>query len=195
MFHEIPAPDGDARVQNRDALLWLYPGATGVKTGYTSRAGYCVVATAERDGRRLIAVVLGAPGDAFSDAAALLDHGFAAFTEHRFVAPGDPHGVVTLPGGSVPVEVGAGLSALVPIASLDDVEELVVVDPAAAYPPAPGERVARLKITLPGLTVGRVPLVVSSVPPPPAIEDDAWWARAVSAVVDAVGAAVDAVRN
>ncbi len=87
-------------------LLWLYEGATGVKTGYTSRAGYCVVATAERDGRRLVAVVLGAPGDAFSDAAALLDHGFAAFTEHTFVTAGEPNGVVTLPGGSVPVEVG-----------------------------------------------------------------------------------------
>ena len=109
----------------------------------------------------------GAPGDAFSDAAALLDHGFAAFTEHTFVTAGEPNGVVALPGGSVPVEVGADLSALVPIAALADVREQVVVDPSAAYPPAPGERVARLKITLPGLTVGRVPLVVSSVPPPP----------------------------
>jgi hypothetical protein len=68
-----------------------------------------------------------------------------------------------------------------------------VVDPSAAYPPAPGERVARLKITLPGLTVGRVPLVVSSVPPPPPIDDDAWWTRATDALVDAVGAAVDAI--
>ena len=69
------------------------------------------------------------------------------------------------------------------------------MDPSAAYPPAPGERVARLKITLPGLTVGRVPLVVSSVPPPPPIDDAAWWARAADALVDAVGAAVDAVRG
>jgi D-alanyl-D-alanine carboxypeptidase (penicillin-binding protein 5/6) len=195
-FHTIPAPEGGTRdIQNRDALLWLYEGATGVKTGYTSRAGYCVVATAERDGRRLVAVVLGAPGDAFSDAAALMDHGFTAFTDHRFVTAGDPSGVVTLPGGSVPVEIGADLSALVPIASLDAVREQVIVDPSAAYPPAPGERVARLKITLPGLTVGRVPLVVSSVPPPPPIDDGAWWARAADALVDAVGAAVGAVRG
>ncbi|MEO8424292.1 MAG: D-alanyl-D-alanine carboxypeptidase family protein [Actinomycetota bacterium] len=195
-FHTIPAPDGDPRrIQNRDALLWLYEGATGVKTGYTSRAGYCVVATAERDGRRLIAVVLGAPGDAFSDAAALMDHGFTAFADHRFATAGEPGGVVTLPGGSVTVEVGADLSALVPIASLAAVREQVFVDPSAAYPPAPGERVARLKITLPGLTVGRVPLVVSSVPPPPPIDDAAWWTRAADALVDAVGAAVDAVRG
>ncbi|MGZ5212696.1 MAG: D-alanyl-D-alanine carboxypeptidase family protein [Actinomycetota bacterium] len=195
-FHTIPAPDGGSRhIQNRDALLWLYEGATGVKTGYTSRAGYCVVATAEREGRRLVAVVLGAPGDAFSDAASLMDHGFTAFTDHRFVTTGEPGGVVTLPGGSVPVEVGADLSALVPIASLEAVREQVIVDPSAAYPPAPGERVARLKITLPGLTVGRVPLVVASVPPPPPIDDAAWWARAADAVVDAVGAAVNAVRG
>ena len=195
-FHTIPGPDGvDRHIQNRNVMLWLYEGATGVKTGYTSRAGYCVVATAERDGRRLVAVVLGAPGDAFSDAATLLDHGFAAFTEHTFVTAGEPNGVVTLPGGSVPVEVGADLSALVPIAALADVREQVVVDPSAAYPPAPGERVARLKITLPGLTVGRVPLVVSSVPPPPPIDDRPWWARAVAAVADAIGTAVDAVRG
>lgn len=193
-FHTVPAPDGDTRdIQNRDALLWLYAGATGVKTGYTSPAGYCVVATAEREGRRLIAIVLGAPGDAFSDAAALLDHGFTAFTDHRFVSRGETGGVVTLPGGSVHVEVGADLSALVPIASLAGVREQVMVDPSAAYPPAPGERVARLKITLPGLTVGRVPLVVSSVPPPPPIDGAAWWARAADALVDAIGAAVEAV--
>ncbi len=69
------------------------------------------------------------------------------------------------------------------------------MDPSAAYPPAPGERVARLKITLPGITVGRVPLVVSSVPPPPPIDDRPWWQRAADALVSAFGAAVDAVRG
>jgi D-alanyl-D-alanine carboxypeptidase (penicillin-binding protein 5/6) len=193
-FDSIPAPDGTQRhIQNRDVLLWLYPGATGVKTGYTSRAGYCVVATAERDGRRLVAVVLGAPGDAFSDAAALLDHGFAAFTQHVFVRAGEPNGVVSLAGGGVPVEAGADLTALVPTAALGDIREQVIVDPAAAYPPAPGERVAGLRITLPGLTVGRVPLVVSSVPPPPAIGDEPWWERTAGAVAGAVKAAVHAI--
>jgi D-alanyl-D-alanine carboxypeptidase (penicillin-binding protein 5/6) len=192
-FHTIPAPGGGERhIQNRDVLLWLYPGATGVKTGYTSRSGYCVVATAERDGRRLVAVVLGAPGDAFSDAAALLDHGFTAFTEHLFVREGEPNGVVSLPGGSVPVEAGGDLTALVPTAGLADVREHVTVDPRAAYPPAPGQRVAGLTISLPGLTVGRVPLVVSSVPPPPPIDDDPWWRRAAGAVAGAVDAAVNA---
>ena len=193
-FHTIPSPAGGERhIQNRDALLWLYPGTTGVKTGYTSKAGYCIVATAERDGRRLVAVVLGAPADAFSDAAALLDHGFTAFTHHVFVVDGEPTGVVTLDGGSVPVEAGAGLTALVPTAALADVRHHVAIDPAAAYPPAAGERVASLTITLPGLTVGRVPLVVSSVPPPPDIGDEPWWERAAGAVAGALDAAVSAI--
>ncbi|MEP6973546.1 MAG: D-alanyl-D-alanine carboxypeptidase family protein [Actinomycetota bacterium] len=193
-FHTIPAPHGGQRhIQNRDVLLWLYPGATGVKTGYTSKSGYCVVATAERDGRRLVAVVLGAPGDAFSDAAALMDYGFTAFTQHTFVTQGEPDGVVTLPGGSVPVETGGDLAALVPTASLGAIRTQVQVVPGVAYPPAPGERVATLKITIPGLTVGRVPLVVSSVPPPPPIDDGPWWGRAAGAVVRAVETAARAV--
>ena len=186
-FHTVPAPEGpDREIQNRNALLWLSPEATGVKTGFTSRAGYCVVATAERDGRRLVAVILGASGDVFSQAAELLNYGFAAFTRHTFATAGEPSGLVTLPGGSVPVETVAGLEALIPTAALGSIHEQVVVAPLAAYPPAPGERVASLKVTIPGLTVGRIPLVVSSVPPPPPIDDRPWWERAAAAVLDAI---------
>ena len=56
-----------------------------------------------------------------------------------------------------------------------------------------GERVAVLKVTIPGLTVGRVPLVVSSVPPPPPIEDAPWWDRAAGAVFDALTSAFHAL--
>jgi serine-type D-Ala-D-Ala carboxypeptidase (penicillin-binding protein 5/6) len=59
-------------------LLTKYPGADGIKTGHTTNAGYCIVASASRDGRRIIATVLGAPSEAARDAgaAALLDWGF-----------------------------------------------------------------------------------------------------------------------
>lgn len=195
-FHDIPAPNGEERsVQNRNALLWLYPDATGVKTGFTSPAGYCVVATAERGDRRLVVVVLGDSGDVFNEAATLLNYGFAAFTRHTFVTRGEPNGVVSLPGGSVPVETGAGLEALVPTASLEQVHEQVVVHAGAAYPPMPGERVASLKVTIPGLTVGRVSLVVSSVPPPPPIDDRPWWERAIGAVVSAIRSGISAIND
>ncbi len=59
-------------------LLKKYPGADGIKTGHTTNAGYCIVASAARDGRRIIATVLGAPTETARDAgaAALLDWAF-----------------------------------------------------------------------------------------------------------------------
>jgi D-alanyl-D-alanine carboxypeptidase len=62
---------------NNNRLLGLYPGANGVKTGYTHKAGPCLVASATRGGKSLIAVVLDSP-DMYRDAKRLLDFGFAA---------------------------------------------------------------------------------------------------------------------
>jgi len=61
---------------NLNDLIRTYPGATGLKTGWTGRAGGCLIATATRDGRHLLVVVLGSPR-IFDEAAALLDYGFA----------------------------------------------------------------------------------------------------------------------
>jgi D-alanyl-D-alanine carboxypeptidase len=60
---------------NHNLLVGTYPGANGVKTGYTSKAGHCLVASATRNGRTLIAVVLDAP-NMYVDAKRLLDLGF-----------------------------------------------------------------------------------------------------------------------
>jgi len=73
------APDGTVRVvTTTNRLLGSYQGAIGVKTGYTGLAGHVLVAAAEQEGRRLYAVVMGST-DAFADATALLDYGFAEF--------------------------------------------------------------------------------------------------------------------
>lgn len=188
-FRHIPSPAGLPRtVQNRNVLLWLYPGAFGVKTGYTAEAGFCVVAAAQRDGRRLVAVILGSAGEPFSDAAALLNHGFAAFTRQGFVEVGEEAGTVALPGGSVAVTAGTGLEALIPVASLAEVTRTITVTPGAAFPPAPGEQVAAMEVAIPGLRLGTVPLVATDIPAPPAVvHDGPWWRRAAGSVVRAVG--------
>ncbi len=62
---------------NLNELIRKYPGATGLKTGWTGHAGGCLIATAARDGRRLMVVLLASPR-IFDEAAALLDYGFAA---------------------------------------------------------------------------------------------------------------------
>lgn len=73
--------DGKTQLVNTNKLVRFYPGATGLKTGTTDKAGYCVSATASKNGMELIAVVLnGATSDKrFSDAKALLNYGFANY--------------------------------------------------------------------------------------------------------------------
>lgn len=70
---------------NRNRLLFRDPSVDGIKTGYTEAAGYCLAASAQRDGRRLIAVVMGAASAAARTeaASALLNYGFRFFETHR----------------------------------------------------------------------------------------------------------------
>lgn len=71
-------PAKELLLENTNHLLWSYPGSIGTKTGYTKAAGECLVASAERDGLQLIAVVMLSDTDQrWSEAAALLDYGFA----------------------------------------------------------------------------------------------------------------------
>ena len=78
--------------QNRNGLLWRDPTVDGVKTGHTETAGYCLIASAKRDGMRLVSVVLGADSmRAREDAsAALLNYGFNFFETKRVYAAGQP---------------------------------------------------------------------------------------------------------
>ena len=190
-FRTIPAPRGrPRRVQNRNALLWLYPGAIGAKTGFTAVAGYCLIATAEREGRRLIVVVLGDRNEAFSEVAALLDHGFEAFEERTFVRAGQGIGTVAIRGGAVAVEAARSITSLVPTAQIDSVREQVAVLGDAVFPPAQGERVGTLTVSIPGAPLGSSALIVADVPPPPPSGDDPWWQRAAGALGRSIGQAL-----
>jgi len=73
---------GEFGISNTNKLVRFYQGATGLKTGFTHEAGYCVAATAERDGVEFVAVVMhGESSDArFESAKILLNHAFANYT-------------------------------------------------------------------------------------------------------------------
>ena len=73
--------DGAFQLSNTNRLIFYYEGATGLKTGFTDTALYCLSATAERDGMELIAVVMHAPtsNDRFESCKALLNYGFASY--------------------------------------------------------------------------------------------------------------------
>ncbi len=74
--------NGASLLVNTNKLVRFYPGTTGLKTGSTSSAGYCISATAEKDGMELIAVVLGGSTSdkRFADAKTLLNYGFASYS-------------------------------------------------------------------------------------------------------------------
>lgn len=77
--------NGEFGLTNTNRLVRFYKGATGLKTGSTSKAGFCISATAERDGMSLICVIMGAPSRDVRNAAAvsLLDYGFANYCVYR----------------------------------------------------------------------------------------------------------------
>ena len=77
--------NGETQLVNTNKLIRYYDGATGLKTGTTSKAGYCVTATAERDGMELVAVVLGSDNskERFEDAKKMLSWGFANYTIYQ----------------------------------------------------------------------------------------------------------------
>lgn len=87
----IPWADNDwgRGLRNHNKLLWQYDDITGGKTGYTRAAGRCLVASAKREGREVVAVVLNAPDD-WLDVRRLLDYGLEAFKKVRLVAEGEP---------------------------------------------------------------------------------------------------------
>lgn len=82
---------GKTQIVNTNKLLKTYNGITGLKTGTTNDAGCCMSASAKRGGMSLVAVVLGCNSgkERFSDAAALLDYGFANFSVTHLAAPED----------------------------------------------------------------------------------------------------------
>jgi D-alanyl-D-alanine carboxypeptidase (penicillin-binding protein 5/6) len=102
--YEYPGDGGVRRITNRNRLLRSYPGANGVKTGWIAQSGPCLVASARRGDRTLIAVVLDS-ARVFEDAAALLDFGFSRYELRTLARPGEAVAELPVAGGG-PVRAG-----------------------------------------------------------------------------------------
>jgi serine-type D-Ala-D-Ala carboxypeptidase (penicillin-binding protein 5/6) len=184
-FHRIPDPDqGDdpRRIQNRNALLWLYPGAVGVKTGYTAAAGFCLVAAADRSGLRLVGVVLGSPDEAFTQAATVLNHGYAAYERRTIVQEGQRLDPVEVQGRSVPAVAGGSVDALLPRGQ--PVSLSFRPRAGLTLPVAEADQLGVMEATAGGESLGEVPVMAAAPVSQavPAEDDDPWWLRALKAV-------------
>jgi D-alanyl-D-alanine carboxypeptidase (penicillin-binding protein 5/6) len=126
-----PTTDGQERtVRTTNRLLYEYPGANGVKTGFTDDAGWTLAASAERDGRLLYAIVMGSVtvDRRFADAAALLDYGFSEFGVVEVIVAGVDYARRRLPDEANAEEASA--TETVSLFANRDNADLIVLTPA-----------------------------------------------------------------
>ena len=154
---------GAFQLANTNKLIRFYDGATGLKTGYTASAGYCISATAERDGMELIAVIMKAPDKdtRSSDAKALLSYGFAAYTLAP-AAPEEPLPPVPVAMGTQdavqPVLETPEATVLLEKAAAGGLTREVRLEPSVAAPVTAGQVLGELTLKSGGDTVLTVPL-------------------------------------
>lgn len=166
--------NGEFGLANTNKLVRFYEGTTGLKTGYTSSAGHCLSASAERGGVEFIAVVLhcASSGDRFQSAKQLLDYGFANYA----LAQPDPN--VEIP--AVPVVLGEQayitpvLADTTPIliekSQQNSITTQVEVAESVKAPVEAGQRLGTLTLQAGGAPLTAIPLIA-----PEAVAKRTWW--------------------
>jgi D-alanyl-D-alanine carboxypeptidase (penicillin-binding protein 5/6) len=146
---------GHANLPTSNTLLATYAGLDGVKTGHTDEAGWNLAASAERDGVRLYAVVLGAPNEAVrdDDVARLLDWGFDRFGRATLLRAGQVFGR----SGTLAVVAARGISAALDPG--EQVRERVVLPRRLNSSVVAGQQVGYVELRSARGLLGRVPLV------------------------------------
>ena len=154
--------DGAFGLSNTNKLIRFYNGATGLKTGFTSGAGYCLSASAQRDGMELIAVVMGCETsqDRFAACKSMLDYGFANFA---LITPqlDDAISVPVKLGTAKYVDVVPGEEAalLIDKSQKDSVTTQITLDESVTAPVSKGQRLGTMTLQAAGQTIAQVPLV------------------------------------
>ncbi len=143
---------GEFQLANTNKLIRFYDGATGLKTGYTSSAGYCISATAEKDGMELIAVIMkGETADSRNtDAKALLNYGFSTYALVD-IKPDEALAPVPVAMGTVDtvqpqLEEQSG-HLLLPKNQVGDLQQSVVVAESLTAPVEKGQKLGELTVS------------------------------------------------
>lgn len=166
--------NGTFGLSNTNKLVRFYDGTTGLKTGFTSGAGYCLSASAERGGMELIAVVMHCDTSAhrFESAKALLNYGFS---NYALVTPTPPEAIP-----AVPVTLGH-TESIIPVlkdttpilidkAKASSVQSSITVDDGVTAPVEKGQQLGLLRVTAGDETIAEIPLVA-----PEAVAALTWW--------------------
>ena len=153
-------------LSNTNKMIRFYSGATGLKTGFTSGAGYCLSASAQREGMELIAVVMGSETSAnrFNACKSMLDYGFANFalvtadTEQKLEVP-----VKLGKAAYVTAEPGEEPQLLIDKAQKGSVTTQVTLEEGVTAPVSRGQRLGTLTVKAGEQILAQVPLVAREV--------------------------------
>ena len=152
-------------LSNTNKLVRFYPGCTGLKTGFTSGAGYCLSASAERDGMELIAVVMGCETsqDRFQSCKRMLDYGFATYA---LVKP-ELQGTLTVPvtlgkSREVPAVPGDSSALLIDKALKNSVTTDITMDESVQAPVSKGQRLGTMTVRSGDRVLAQVPMVAET---------------------------------
>jgi D-alanyl-D-alanine carboxypeptidase (penicillin-binding protein 5/6) len=151
--------------KNRNALLWRDASVDGMKTGYTASAGYCIVTSAERDGMRLIAVVMGAQTarQRNDGTQKLLEYGFGNFETRKLYSAGQELEAARVLGGELPYTVlglADDLYVTIPRGAYAELAASMDVLADLAAPLVSGTTVGQVRVSLAGQPIATTPVVV-----------------------------------
>jgi len=161
---------------NTNRLVKFYPGVDGLKTGFTNEAKYCLTATAEKNGMRVIAVVFGAPTSKERNAQVtkMLDYAFSQYETHPLYKRDEAIGKVHVSKGSekqVTAVTSEPLSLLTKKGEqVDKVKKEIIMKKNLKAPIAKGQEIGMIKYTKDGKTLIESPLVAQKE-----IKEAGWW--------------------
>ena len=154
---------GTFGLSNTNRLIRFYKGATGLKTGSTSKAKFCISATAERDGLSLIAVIMGSPTKDARNmlAASLLDFGFASYA--CYTDPESEMDAVRITGGiqNTLATLHEDFSATVEKSQLSKIEKRIDIPEKLAAPIAQGEKIGTITYLSGGKEIGTADILAA----------------------------------
>ena len=162
---------------NRNLLLWRDPSVDGIKTGHTSAAGYCLMASAKRGDQRLITVVMGnsSENQRAVDSQALLNWGFRFYESHQLYAANKSLATPKVWKGeanAVQVGVAAPLLVSTPRGKYDKLKATMDLPKSLVAPIAKGQKIGMVKVTLDGKVIAQSPLVALN-----AVEEGGFFKR------------------
>ena len=164
LYSEREFTYNDITQKNRNTLLWRDESVDGMKTGHTNAAGYCLVASAVRDGMRLISIVLGTGSDKarIAESQRLLNYGYRFFKTRRVYAAGEQISEARIWMGqseSLGLGVAQDLYLTLPRDSFDTLQSTIEVADYIRAPMRIGQKLGRSVLMADNQIVGEVPLL------------------------------------